>query len=191
MTESASGDVTEIIYDLLTEGRVRPLAGRDSFEIRGRDNRRVVSRDTAEGFEPAILGRDGQYIVGMGGGKILYATDEPVANVFDDAPFLPEGMPRDGFPYIVIGEQNAEAWDTDDTLGADVDATLHVWSRSGGSAETRDILGRVYRILHRVVVQRTGVHVVDVKRQYENVLMDPDGETRHGVAGYTVTIQEA
>ena len=42
------------------------------------------------------------------------------ANVYDDVPYLPEGMPRQNFPYAVIGDDTTTPWDTDDTLGKEV-----------------------------------------------------------------------
>jgi hypothetical protein len=51
------------------------------------------------------------------------------AGVYDDVPYLPEGMPRQNFPYVVIGDDTTTAWDTDDTLGKEITITVHIWSR--------------------------------------------------------------
>lgn len=109
--------------------------------------------------------------------------------VYDDPPFLPEGMPRSNFPYVVIGNDTAVAWDTDDTLGKDITLTLHVWSRSGGFKETKDILGEIYTLLHRAELTKSGYNIVDCLCEFSEAFVDADGETRHGVARYRMTIQ--
>lgn len=110
--------------------------------------------------------------------------------VYDDAPFLPEGQPRSGFPYAMIGDDTAVAWDTDDTLGKDLTLTIHIWSRAPGRRETKIIMGEVYEILHRGNLSKAGYNVVDCLCEFTESLVDPDGETRHGIMRFRLTMQE-
>lgn len=113
------------------------------------------------------------------------------ATVYDDVPILPNGQPLANFPYVVIGNDTFRAWDTDDTLGADITLTLHVWSRAGGFKQTKAIIGEIYAILHRAQITASGYSVTDCLCEFSDTMTDPDGETRHGVVRYRLTMQEA
>lgn len=54
------------------------------------------------------------------------------------------------FPYIMIGDYTASAFDTKDKHGSEVMATLHVWSQSGDPEECNNILKRLHILLHDV-----------------------------------------
>lgn len=110
--------------------------------------------------------------------------------LYDDAPYLPEGAPREDFPYTVLGDDTLVAWDTDDTIGTDVTVTLHVWSRYGGSKECKTIMGEIYTLLHRATLTKSGYHVVDCLCEFQEVFTEADGETRHGVMRFRLTLQE-
>ncbi len=112
------------------------------------------------------------------------------AGVYDDVPYLPEGMPRENFPYAVIGDDSTTAWDTDDTLGKEVEITIDVWSRSAGFKEVKSIMGEIYDILNRGNLSKTGYNIVDCLCDSSQALRDPDGETRHGIMDFRLTIQK-
>ena len=112
------------------------------------------------------------------------------ANVYDDVPYLPEGMPRENFPYVTIGSDSTVPWDTDDTKGKEITIQLDVWSRSAGFKEAKAIMAEVYNILNRLDIAKVGYHVVDCLYEFSETLRDPDGETRHGVMRFKLTIQK-
>jgi hypothetical protein len=103
--------------------------------------------------------------------------------VYDDVPYMPEGMPASNFPYTVIGNDTQIAWDNDTDLGAEITVTMHVWSRGAGFKECKVILGEIYAILHRATLTEAGY-------KFSQTMLDPDGETRHGVTRYRLTVQE-
>ena len=110
--------------------------------------------------------------------------------VYDDLPFLPEGMPRDSFPYTAIGNDSLAAWDTDDTVGAEVEVTLHVWSRTSGKKQTKTIMGEIHTLLHRATLTKAGFNVVDCLCVFQDAFTEADGETKHGVMRFRLTLQE-
>jgi hypothetical protein len=112
------------------------------------------------------------------------------ANVYDDVPYLPEGMPRNNFPYVVIGDDDTSAWDTDDTLGKEIDVNIDIWSRTAGFKQTKAIMGEIYDILNRGALTKTGYNIVDCLCTESQALRDPDGITRHGVMVFKLTIQK-
>ena len=113
------------------------------------------------------------------------------ATVFDAVPHLPSGMPDADFPYVVISDCNGDPFDNDTDLGQMVHSTLHVWSRAEGMKETKTILGEIYGILHRGTFALAGYSLLDSLLEDSYAVLDEDGETRHGVARYRLTIQEA
>lgn len=113
------------------------------------------------------------------------------ATVYDDVPILPNGQPLTNFPYVVIGNDTFVPWDTDDTVGGEMTITLHIWSRAAGFKECKAIMGEIYAILHRAQLTVTGYNLVDCLCEFSETMTDADGETRHGVARYRLTIQDA
>lgn len=112
------------------------------------------------------------------------------ATVYDDVPDLPSGMPLANFPYVVIGDDTSTAWDTDDRTGANVTVTLHVWSRASGFKETKAILAAIYERLNRAQLTADGFNIIDCLWEFSDAMRDPDGQTRHGVARYRITMQK-
>lgn len=111
--------------------------------------------------------------------------------VFDTAPFLPEGAPATTFPYCVIGNDTSTAWDRDDTRGAEITITLHFWSRANGFKQVKALMDQAYGLLHRAVLTKAGYNVVDCLFDFGDAINDPDGQTKHGVQRYRITIEEA
>jgi hypothetical protein len=110
--------------------------------------------------------------------------------VFDTAPYLPEGEPATSFPYCVIGNDTATAWDTDDQQGASVTLTLHFWSRATGFKQIKAIMALAYARLHRANATVLGYNIVDCFWEFSEALADQDGVTKHGIQRYRLTIQK-
>lgn len=119
-------------------------------------------------------------------------NSELSTNIFDDVEGLPEGKPDEDFPYIVVGEDTSLAWDTDDTLGATVTVTLHVWSRYEGKKEVKEIMQSIYDALNRQSsnLSASGYRFVDCLFEFSDVIDENDGATRHGVCRYLVTVEK-
>lgn len=112
-------------------------------------------------------------------------ADQLTVPIFDD---VPQGAPM---PYVVIGEDDSEPWDTDDSLGLDTDITIHVWSEYSGRKEVKDIMGQIYAALNRHELAVDGMHTVDCIFEYQDSFLDPDGVTRHGVIRFRLTTEAA
>lgn len=121
----------------------------------------------------------------------LSAALAPLA-VYDDPPNQPDGLPLDGFPYILIGDDTAISWDTDTSLGASATITLHVWSRYAGKKEAKTILGQIYTALHRGAanLSASGYAFIDCLLEFSEVVDEIDGKTRHGIARYRVYMEK-
>lgn len=102
--------------------------------------------------------------------------------VYDHVPQPPDGGNDAWFPYVTIGDNDSSEWDTDTETGLDTAVTVHVWSRQRGRMEAREIQGAIYDALHRNdSLAVTGQDTVLCQQEFAQVLVDPDGKTRHGV----------
>lgn len=103
--------------------------------------------------------------------------------------YVYDGVPQNATPYypsITIGEDIATAWDTDEKLGAEIIVAVHVWSRSAGRQECKNIQGHIFDAMARYELTVTGYKMVTIEFEGEESFLEPDGETRHGVSKFRV-----
>ena len=106
-------------------------------------------------------------------------------------PVLDHAGPNQSYPYVTIGEMLGEPADTLGELGADLDLSVHVWSRQPGMQETQELMARVKSTLHRQRLSAAGFQWVDTIWTNALTLREPDGMTRHGVLRFTVQTFES
>jgi len=125
--------------------------------------------------------------------KLIYDTlnGEISATVYDDVPQQPPGMPEDSFPYVVIGYDDADSFDTDSWVGAQISAELHVWSVYEGKLEAKQIMGEIYDLLHRKPLSISGAAVVDCLHTFSTIPEVGAEKYVHGITRYRLTITEA
>jgi len=100
---------------------------------------------------------------------------------------VPQGS---AFPYIVIGEDTSNQWDTDDSVGTDATCTIHVWSRERGKREVKLIMDAIYERLHRSEFAIVGGSLIECQGEFAESFLDPDGLTRHGVIRFRLTVDQ-
>jgi hypothetical protein len=89
-------------------------------------------------------------------------------------------------PYVVVGEDTLNQWDTKSTNGFDALVTLHVWSRYRGREECKSIQGDIYDAMHNQALSVSGYNHVLTQLDLEESFLDDDGLTRHGISRYRV-----
>ena len=114
----------------------------------------------------------------------------PGVTFYDHVPFEPEGSPDANFPYGTVGDTELVPWDNDSDLGTEVEATIHVWSRYKGRKEVDATIDVIYGLLHRASLTSAGYKVVDCLFTFSDNFVEGDGQTRHGVIRFRLTIQE-
>ncbi len=95
------------------------------------------------------------------------------------------------FPYITIGEGTAVDWDSTTFNGMEMTRTIHTWSRNYGRAETLDIHKEIYRILHKKNITINNQELVNLRFEFEETFLDPDGLTYHGVLRIRAVTRES
>lgn len=102
-------------------------------------------------------------------------------------PPIYDDVPQDAaFPYVTLGDDTHLAFDTDDSLGAESTIVVHVWSRYRGRKEVKEIQSLIYERLVRQFIPVQDHDLITIEFEYSDVIMDPDGMTRHGVQRFRV-----
>jgi hypothetical protein len=122
--------------------------------------------------------------------KAVYAALEPAvspAKVYDHVP------QNKGFPYVVIGDGEAREWDTTTELGQEHRVDIHVFSRDAkGKRAVKELQRKIYDALHdQDLVLEAGAALVLLLLDFSTVVLDPDGETYHGVSQFRAITTEA
>lgn len=108
-----------------------------------------------------------------------------VTGIFDH---VPQGQP---FPFVVIGDDQAEDFDDDGGTGFEVEATIHVWARDHrGRATVKAVLDDIYRLLHRQPLTVTGAHHVGSFQEFTDSFREPDGATFHGLTRVRILLRK-
>ena len=103
--------------------------------------------------------------------------------VFDEVPA------NSAFPYIEIGDQTAaDNSDKTDRTTERVTLTIHVWSRTAGRKQCKELMAKVHTALHDKTLTLTGFAPAVLAFEFSNDFRDPDGITRHGVLRFGATI---
>lgn len=105
--------------------------------------------------------------------------------VYDDVP------EEATFPYVVIGDDQGTAWYTKTFGGREVATTIHVWSQYRGEKEAKEIMDKVVTALTNITLSLTGnFTVVGAISDFDDVIREPDGITRHGAVRIRFIVQD-
>ena len=92
-----------------------------------------------------------------------------------------DNVPGDaGFPYMTLGEAQVSDWSTGDSEGGEHRLTFHVYSRGGGRAEAKTILGAVNAALHDASLTPENARLVSLRFLDAETRREPDGITWRG-----------
>ena len=105
-----------------------------------------------------------------------------VTDVFD---FVPENT---AFPYVKIGEETATDNGTKTLQGNEHTLVIHTFSRYRGSKETKEIMSRIYALLHESSLSVTGASLVNLRFEFSDVIKENDGLTTHGLQRFRAVV---
>jgi hypothetical protein len=110
---------------------------------------------------------------------LLASTDSVYDNPPDDV----------DTPYIKIGDDSAIDWGSHTADGFQVTVTLHAWTEDSAKKLNKDILDRMYQLLHETDLAIPGFTTVCFRCILSQVLVEPDdNRTFHGVQRYNLTV---
>ena len=105
-----------------------------------------------------------------------------VTDVFD---FVPEST---AFPYVKVGEETAVDNGTKTLQGNDHTLVIHTFSRYRGSKETKEIMSRIYALLHESSLTVSGASLVNLRFDFSDIIKENDGLTTHGLQRFRASV---
>jgi hypothetical protein len=105
--------------------------------------------------------------------------------VYDHAP---QSAP---YPFITLGQSAIRDWSTGTEDGAEHNLTLHVWSRTGGKKQVQEIIEAIKDVLHDQPLTLADHHLVNLRHEFSEARLDPDGDTFHGIVRYRAVTEPA
>ncbi|WP_372928739.1 DUF3168 domain-containing protein [Methyloceanibacter sp.] len=92
--------------------------------------------------------------------------------------------PAAEFPFITIGQTVDLDWSTGTEDGNEHSITLHIWSRADSAMEVHEITEVVRNLLHDQALTLDDHELVNLRHEFSQARIDPDGETLHGIVRY-------
>lgn len=92
-----------------------------------------------------------------------------------------DNVPGDtGFPYLTLGDAQVEDWSVGEATGAEHRLTFNAYTRGGGRAEAKAILGAVNAALHDAELTLEGHRLVNLRFLSAETMREADGATWRG-----------
>jgi hypothetical protein len=107
-----------------------------------------------------------------------------VTDVYD---FVPENT---AFPYVKVGEETSLDNGTKTLQGNEHTLVIHTFSRYRGSKEVKEIMSRIYALLHESSLSVTGASLVNLRFEFSDVIKENDGLTSHGLQRFRAIVYD-
>ena len=120
----------------------------------------------------------------LNGGSITDENDQAITGVFDD---VPEGT---AYPYVVMGEETATNIGVKDKDMHEYTQTIHVWSQYRGMRDVKEIMEQIYTLLNDYSITVSGASAITLRHEFQTVLLEDDGITRHGIMRFRVVVSD-
>jgi len=95
------------------------------------------------------------------------------------------------FPYITLGQTVNLDWSTGTEDGNEHSLTLHVWSRADSAAQAHEIIEAVRTVLHNKPLSLEDHYLINLRHEFSEARIDPDGEIMHGIVRYRAATEPA
>ena len=95
------------------------------------------------------------------------------------------------YPFITLGQSVIRDWSTGTEDSAEHNLTLHVWSRTGGKKQVLEIIEAIKDVLHDQPLPLPDHHLINLRHEFSEARLDPDGDTFHGVLRYRAATEPA
>ncbi len=103
--------------------------------------------------------------------------------------YVPQNF-DDSQAYVTIYEISMLPDDTVNTDGFAAELTIHTWVEEETTAQTGDIMQAIYNLLHKNdTLPIVDYSVTGIDCEFQTILRDPDGKTRHGVQRFNISFE--
>jgi hypothetical protein len=110
----------------------------------------------------------------------------PLAAIFTDVPQAADSELESAFPFITIGADTINPFDSKDDLGGSAIVQIDVWDRASSMLRLKTITDAVDARLRRQPLSIAGVTHITTELDSCNFSRDPDGKTKRGLILYRV-----
>lgn len=114
--------------------------------------------------------------------KAIYArlaADAPLTALVSAR--IHDNVPGDtDFPYLTLGETQLDDWSAGDVAGVEHRLVFNAYTRGGGRAEAKAIMGAVNAALHDAALTLEGHHLVNLRFLGAETRREADGATWRG-----------
>mgnify|MGYP001829230079 FL=1 len=87
-------------------------------------------------------------------------------------------------PYMTLGQTVNLDWSTGTDDRTKHDLTLPVWTSADSAEKVHEIMDTVRTLLHDRPLNVEGHYLVNLRHEFAEARIDPDGETMHGIVRY-------
>ena len=95
------------------------------------------------------------------------------------------------YPYVVIGNEIATNQGTKTLDGIEYGIDIDVWSQYRGKKEIKNIMERIYNLLHDQDLTVSGASFVVSQVRQVATLVEADGITRHGILSVSIIVYDS
>ena len=106
------------------------------------------------------------------------------ATVYD---YVPDSS---SFPYVKLGEETAIDNGTKTLQGNEHTLVIHSFSRYRGSKQIKEIMSRIYALLHESSLSVSGASLVNLRFEFSDVIKENDGLTSHGLQRFRAVVYD-
>lgn len=106
--------------------------------------------------------------------------------IYSSVPQVPKSEDASKFPYVVLGDDNAAPFDTDDVAGEETIADIHIWDAGESPLRAIQVRDRIKAVLHDTTLDVAGTHFLFCYFYGSQSVPDPDPLLQHKVISFRI-----
>ena len=118
--------------------------------------------------------------------SLLSTSYSPLAAIFTDVPQAADSELETAFPFITIGADTINPFDSKDDLGGSAIVQIDVWDRATSMLDLKAVVDAVDARLRRQDLSISGVSHITTELESCTFSRDPDGKTKRALILYRV-----
>ena len=107
-----------------------------------------------------------------------------LTSLLGEAEIYKKPLKGQALPYMTLGQTVNFDWSTGTDDGMEHDLTLHVWTSADSAEKVHEIMDTVKTLLHDRPLSVGGHYLANLRHEFAEARIDPDGETMHGIVRY-------
>jgi hypothetical protein len=118
--------------------------------------------------------------------SLLSTSYSPLVAIFTDVPQAADSELESAFPFITIGADTINPFDSKDDLGGSAIVQIDVWDRATSMLDLKAVVDAVDARLRRQDLSISGVTHITTELESCTFSRDPDGKTKRALILYRV-----